>query len=72
MSRKNNRTNHAPAVETATAASPATVVSALQAAIDAVTELTVRRAAEHLSVSRLRGVARELGELVKVMSVYSA
>jgi hypothetical protein len=72
MSKKNNLPNHAPAAGVATAAGPASVVAALRTAIDAVNEMTRRRTAEHLSVSRLRGVARELGELVKVMSVYGS
>lgn len=48
-----------------------TVVAALVATLDAVTELTESRTRQHLSTLRLRGVARELRELVKVMSVYS-
>jgi len=52
-------------------ASEETVVAALVATLDAVTELTESRTRQHLSTLRLRGVARELRELVKVMSVYS-
>ncbi len=48
------------------------VVEALQAAIEAVRELSARRLEQRLSVARLLGVTRELQELIKVMSVYGA
>jgi hypothetical protein len=44
--------------------------NALESALTAVRELATARAAAKLSSSRLAGVARELRELIKVMSVY--
>jgi hypothetical protein len=55
--------------DTATDATAASVTLALEAALTAVQELSTARTAAKLSTSRLRGVARELRELIKVMSV---
>lgn len=70
--------NHATATEPSTEHAAATeqtsqesVVAALLATLDAVTELAESRARRHLSTLRLKGVARELRELLKVVSVYS-
>ena len=51
-------------------ATPESVVAAIERAISATKDLTARRLDAKLSVSRLNGVARELRELIKVMSVY--
>ncbi len=59
-----------PLSPTVSPATPENVVAALHAALDAVRELTGLRLEAKLSVSRLNGVARELKELLKVMSVY--
>lgn len=45
-------------------------ISSLKNALSAVRELSAARLEAKLSVSRLAGVARELRELIKVMSVY--
>ncbi len=47
-----------------------TAITAMRAALDSVYELIDGRLGARLSVSRLMGVARELKELLKVMSVY--
>ncbi len=47
-------------------------VNSLESALTAVRELSVARQKAKLSVSRLAGVARELRELIKVMSAYEA
>lgn len=52
------------------APTPESVVAALEEALAAAKELAARRLDAKLSVSRLNGVARELRELIKVMSVY--
>jgi hypothetical protein len=52
--------------------SHASVVEAIEAAIEATRELAGERLREKLSISRLMGVSRELRELLKVMSVYRA
>lgn len=51
-------------------ASPAVAIAAIENALAAVREFSAQRLAAKLSVSRLMGVARELKELLKVMSVY--
>jgi hypothetical protein len=51
---------------------PRGAVEAIEAALEAVRELASRRLEEKLSISRLAGVARELKDLVKVMSAYEA
>lgn len=51
-------------------ASSSVAIAALENALAAVRELSAQRLAAHLSVSRLTGVARELKDLLKVMSVY--
>lgn len=45
-------------------------LDALEGALVSVRELSSARSEAKLSVSRLAGVARELRELIKVMSVY--
>ncbi len=52
------------------AATPQSVVAALEGALARVRDLSAQRLQAKLSVSRLTGVARELRELLKVMSVY--
>lgn len=61
-----------PKPENASLTTARPVVDALEAAIAAVRDLSARRLEQHLSVARLMGVARELKELVKVMSIYGA
>lgn len=51
---------------------PESVVDALDRAIAAVRVLIAQRLESKLSVARLNGVARELRELLKVISVYGA
>ncbi len=58
--------NSVPTLE----ATPAAAIAALESALAAVRDLSAQRLREKLSVSRLMGVARELKELLKVMSVY--
>lgn len=45
-------------------------MSSLENALAAIKELSAARLEAKLSVARLAGVARELRELIKVMSVY--
>ncbi len=45
-------------------------IASLEYALDAVRSLAAARIEAKLSASRLTGVARELRELLKVMSVY--
>ena len=45
-------------------------IASLENALSAVRELSAARLDSKLSVARLAGVARELSELIKVMSVY--
>lgn len=52
------------------AATPEILVAALEGALAAVKDLTARRLEAKLSVSHLSCVARELRNLIKVMSVY--
>jgi hypothetical protein len=59
-----------PTSPTPTAVTPEEVVAALNAALDSVRGLSTQRLEAKLSVARLSGVARELKELLKVMSVY--
>ncbi len=47
-------------------------LSSIEYALDAVRTLAAARIEAKLSASRLTGVARELRELLKVMSVYGA
>ncbi len=64
--------NKQPKPKTASTDPARPVVDALEAAIEAVRELSARRLEQRLSVARLMGVSRELQELVKVMSIYGA
>jgi hypothetical protein len=45
-------------------------IAALEATIETIRELVEARTAAKLSINRLAGVARELKELLKVMSIY--
>jgi hypothetical protein len=56
--------------ETSSAATPESVVAGLERALAGVRDLSAQRLEAKLSVARLNGVARELRELIKVMSVY--
>ncbi len=60
----------APTLAPTPAPTPAAAIAALESALAAVRDLSAQRLREKLSVSRLMGVARELKELLKVMSVY--
>ncbi len=51
-------------------ATPEGVVAALECAIALVCDLAAQRREAKMSVARLAGLARELKELVKVMSAY--
>ncbi len=70
MQARRSKPVFAPASAPSPAATPATVANALEAAIAAVRDLAAQRLEAKLSISRLMGVARELKELLKVMSVY--
>jgi hypothetical protein len=56
--------------KTIPAPTPQVVLDSLKGALDAVRELSAARLEAKLSVSRLTGVARELKELIRVISVY--
>lgn len=66
MSNSKNKTAPASSVNSES------VVAALDEALSAVRNLIAQRLEAKLSVARLSGVARELKELLKVMSVYGA